>query len=84
MTEWDADDELGRALATLRAHDASPRRVERIRSRCTASLASRRAIDETTARRAGVWRSWIEPMVALSLGLLYLADAVRRALEVYR
>jgi hypothetical protein len=84
MTEWEDGDELGRALAALRVHDAAPGRVERIRSRCAALLAARRATGEASARRGAAWRPRLEPVAALSLGLLYLADVVRRALEVYR
>jgi hypothetical protein len=30
------------------------------------------------------WRTWLEPAIAISLGALYLAEAVTRALAVYR
>jgi len=83
MADWDPDGELGRALATMRVHDAPRERVERIRSRCAASLAARRP-GGAPARPAAAWRSWLEPLAALGLGLLYIADAVSRALEAYR
>jgi hypothetical protein len=34
--------------------------------------------------RAAGWRDWLEPAFALGLGALYLAEAVTRALAVYR
>ncbi len=34
--------------------------------------------------RGAAWRGWLEPAFALGLGALYLAEAVTRALAVYR
>jgi len=64
----------------LRVYDADAARVERIRARCVSALAAR------APRRRGVRgrRSWLEPALAVGLGVLYLADAVVRALAVCR
>jgi hypothetical protein len=85
VTTWEPEDAaVEEALSTLRVHDAAPERVERTRARCLAVLAARRG--KRVPRGGGVtgWRSWLEPAVALGLGALYLADAVVRALAVYR
>ena len=58
--------------------------MERIRARCVAVLAARRKAEEARAGRAAPWRVWLEPALALGLGALYLAEAVTRALAVYR
>ena len=39
---------------------------------------------EAHAARPAPWRAWLEPALALGLGALYLAEAVTRALAVYR
>jgi hypothetical protein len=83
MPTWEPGDEVDEGLCALRAHDASPKRVERIRARCLATLASRREEEESRARRLAGWRDWLEPALALGLSALYLADAVTRALAVY-
>ena len=49
-----------------------------------AVLAARRKAEEARAGRAVSWRAWLEPVLALGLGALYLAEAVTRALAVYR
>ena len=84
MTTWEPGDVVDEGLSALRVHDASPERVERIRARCLEVLASRRQKEGSRGRRLAGWRSWLEPAVALSLGALYLAEAVTRALAVYR
>jgi len=84
MTSWEPDDEVAEALSFLRVHDASPEGVERIRTRCLAALASRRENEDSRANRLATWRDWLEPAFALGLGALYLAEAVTRALAVYR
>ena len=84
MTTWEPRDAVDEDLSALRVHDASPERVERIRARCVAVLAARRTADEERAGRAAPWRAWLEPALALGLGALYLAEAVTRALAVYR
>ena len=78
---WDEGEE---GLRALRAHDASEARVERIRDRSVAALATRRPGPEPRPVRAAGWRDWLEPAFALGLGALYLAEAVTRALAVYR
>ncbi len=83
MASWELDDAVAEALSALRAHDASPERVERIRARCLSALAPRRDRESRASRLAG-WRGWLEPAFALGLGALYLAEAVVRALAVYR
>ena len=75
-------DEVEEGLRALRAHDASEARVERIRDRCLAALEARRP--RLRPARAVGWRDWLEPAFALGLGALYLAEAVTRALAVYR
>jgi hypothetical protein len=84
MTTWEPGDAVEEELSALRVHDASPERVERIRARCVAVLAARRKADEARAVRPATWRGWLEPALALGLGAPYLAEAVTRALAVYR
>ncbi len=84
MTTWEPGDAVDEGLAALRVHDASPERVERIRARCLAVLAARRGREKARRGRLAGWRSWLEPAFALGLGALYLAEAVTRALAVYR
>jgi hypothetical protein len=81
MTTWEPGGAIDVAVSALRVHDASPERVERIRARCLAALAARRGREEARFVR---WRGWLEPAFALGLGVLYLAEAVTRALAVYR
>jgi hypothetical protein len=83
MTTWEPGDSADEGLAALRAHDASPERVERIRARCLRVLVSRRGKERSRGRPFAGWTSWLEPALALSLGALYLAEAVTRALAVY-
>lgn len=68
---------------SLRTYDADPARVERIRARCVAALGARRRAAEAPPR-AAAWRTWLEPAFALSLGALYLAEAVARVVAAYR
>jgi len=68
----------------LHVHDADPERVERIRVRCLDGLAARRRRHGATRRSPGGWRAWFEPAVAVGLGMLYLAEAVVRALAAVR
>ena len=84
MAIWDPDDEVEEGLAALRVHNASPERVEEIRARCVAVLVERRGKEKARRGRRAAWRSWLEPALALGLGALYLAEAVTRALAVYR
>ena len=68
----------------LRVHDADPERAEQIRARCVALLERRRR--EADARGSRAWgpRGWLEPAVAVGLCVLYLAEAVGRALAAFR
>jgi len=84
MTTREPEDAVEADLSDLRVHDASPERVERIRGRCVSVLAARRKAEEARAGHAAPWRDWLEPALALGLGALYLAEAVTRALAVYR
>ena len=68
----------------LRVYDADPERVERIRGRCVSVLEARRPKPATRGSWASPWRSWLEPAVAVGVGVLYLAEAVARALAVCR
>jgi len=61
----------------LSVHDVDPERAERVRARCVAALAARPPRGAARSR----WGS-LEPAVALALGVLYLADAVARAVAV--
>ena len=85
MATWEPRDAVDEGLAALRVHDASPERVERIRARCLGVLVARRERERAQQGEllAG-WRNWLEPAFALGLGVLYLAEAVTRALAVYR
>jgi hypothetical protein len=83
MTTWEPGDAVDEGLAALRVHDASPERVERIRARCLGVLVSRRGKEKPRGRSLAGWTSWLEPALAFSLGALYLAEAVTRALAVY-
>jgi hypothetical protein len=67
----------------LRVYDADPERVERIRARCVSVLGARRH-EAPKLPRASALRSWLEPAVAVGVGVLYLAEAVARALAVCR
>jgi hypothetical protein len=67
----------------LRVHDADPERVERIRARCVAVLERRRRDVDSQVSRAAAPRGWLEPAIAVGLCLLYLAEAVSRALAMY-
>jgi hypothetical protein len=84
MTTWEPGDAIETDLSALRVHDASPERVERIRGRCVALLVARRTAEEGRARHPLPWLAWLEPALALGLGALYLAEAVTRALALYR
>ena len=84
MTTWEPDEAADEGLSALRVHDASPERVERIRARCLALLEARRRKEKTRPDVLTGWRGWLEPAFALGLGALYLAEAVTRALAVYR
>ncbi len=79
MASWDLDDAVDEALSGLRIHDAPPERAERIRARYRSELER----ESRTSRLAGR-RDWLEPAFAFGLGALYLAEAVVRALAVYR
>jgi hypothetical protein len=83
MTTWEPGDVVDEGLSALRVHDASAERVERIRARCMGALASRREKAERRARPLAGGTGWLEPALAFSLGALYLAEAVARALAVY-
>jgi hypothetical protein len=67
----------------LRVHDADPERVERIRARCVAVLERRHHDVGSQVSRAAARRGWLEPAIAVGLCLLYLAEAVSRALAMY-
>ena len=84
MSTREPGDEVEEGLRALRAHDAPQERVERIRARCVAALEARRPRPEPPPSRTLTWRDWLEPAFALGLGALYLAEAVTRALAVYR
>jgi anti-sigma factor RsiW len=84
MTSWEPGDEVEEALRALRAHDAGRERAERIRARCVAALEARRKVEVAAKGRGAAWRAWLEPAFAMGLGALYLAEAVTRALAVYR
>jgi hypothetical protein len=84
MTTWEPEDVVEEGLSALRAHDAPPERVERIRARCVSVLEARRCRAAERGSRVSGWRGWLEPALALGLGALYLAEAVTRALAVYR
>ena len=84
MTTWEPGDGVDVGLSALRVHDASPERAERTRARCVSALEARRSRTDARGVRAAGWRAWLEPALALGLGALYLAEAVTRALAVYR
>jgi hypothetical protein len=68
----------------LRVYDADPERVERIRARCVAILEARSREARARRSRPTGWRSWLEPAIAVGLGVLYVADAFARALAFFR
>jgi hypothetical protein len=84
MTTWEPADAVEEGLSALRVHDAAPPRIERVRARCLAALAAQRGTREARRETLAGWRGWLEPALALGLGALYLAEAVARALAVYR
>jgi hypothetical protein len=84
MTTWEPGDAVVKNLSALRVHDVPPQTAERIRARCLAVLAAQRRADEVRREGAPPWRTWLEPALALGLGAVYLAEAVARALALYR
>ena len=54
--------------------------IARIRARCVSLLEARRRETGTLGSRGPGWRAWFEPTLALGLGILYLAEAVARAI----
>jgi hypothetical protein len=84
MTTRHRGEEDATGLEALRAHDADPERVERIRGRCLAALAAGRRPGRTPRAPVPGWRGWVEPALAVGLGALYLAGVVARALAAYR
>jgi fatty acid desaturase len=84
MTSWEPGDEVEEALRALRVHDAGRERAERTRVRCVAVLEARRKAEAAARGRGATWRAWLEPAFAMGLGALYLAEAIGRALAVYR
>lgn len=85
MPTWEhVDEEVDDEIRALRVHDASAQRSARIRARCVAVLEARRPKEEPREHAAGGWRSWLEPAFAFGLSILYLADAVKGALALYR
>ena len=84
MTSWEPVGEVEEALRALRAHDAGHERAERIRARCVAALEARRKVESPAKAPRTGWRAWLEPAFAMGLGALYLAEAIGRALAVYR
>jgi hypothetical protein len=84
MATWEPGDEVYEGLSALRAHDASPERIERIRARCVAELAARKARPAPLRSLVLGWREWLEPAFALGLGALFLAEALARSLAAYR
>jgi hypothetical protein len=68
----------------LRIHDVDPDRAERIRLRCVTVLQARRLEAEARRSPGPAWRSWLEPAIAVSVGVLYVADAFARALAFFR
>ena len=84
MTTWEPGDVVDEGLLALRVHDAPQERVERIRARGVAALAAAQPRLAPPRSHSPGWRDWLEPAFALGLGALYLAEAVTRALAVYR
>jgi hypothetical protein len=84
MTSWEPGGQIEAGLRALRVHDSSRERAERIRARCVAALEARGRVEAPAKPAGAVWRVWLEPAFAIGLGALYLAEAVTRALAVYR
>jgi hypothetical protein len=84
MGDRDALGDLAPALAGLPAHDVPAARAGRARALCGAALARRRRAARPAAPTGGARRPWLVPLAALGFGLLFVADAVRRAAEAYR
>ena len=84
MARITSRDALDSALAGLRAHDASPARVERIRARSMAAIASRRRRAHARSLRAARWQRRAEMAAALGLSALYLVAAVGSSLALLR
>ena len=78
------NDPLFDEVATLRMRDVSERRADRLRRRCHAVIESqrrRRARDGTL--RPVSFRRVIGPAVAGVWCIVYLAEIIRRAAEIY-
>jgi hypothetical protein len=74
------DEEIKIGLSNLPQLDAVPSRIERIRSRCRASLEKSRP---QKVRYAQV-RRWLEPAIAFGVCALYLAVALGNSLTLFR
>lgn len=84
MTNQDPRTMLDAALGELRAHDADPESVDRIRERCVARLAARRRSRERARARLLRGYDRLEPALVVGLGTFYLAAVVRQALALLR
>jgi hypothetical protein len=85
MTGDDTDnDPLFEAVARLRMRDVDQRRGDRLRRRCHSVIESqrRRRARDGTLRPVSFWRV-IGPAVAGVWCVVYLAEIIRRAAEVY-
>ncbi len=78
------DGELEAALAGLAVRDAPTERVEAIRAACRSVLARRRQRAQARRQAVELWRGRLEVAVAACLGVLYLAGAAERAVEILR
>jgi hypothetical protein len=85
MTSDELDhDPLFRALSTLRMRDVHQRRADRLRRRCHAVFEARRTRPARLAMLHHVsFRRVIGPAVAGVWCIVYLAEIIRRAREVY-
>jgi hypothetical protein len=72
-------DAIGDELRALTVHDVSPAAAERTRNRCLAALSAHAA---TTARRRAARTTWLEPLAAIGVSLLYLVAAVRASMAL--
>jgi len=82
MESRDSRDVIEAGLAGLRAHDAAPECVEKIRARCLAALEAQRRQARAHPSRHSSWWGRLEPALALGCSAAYLAVAVGLSLHL--
>jgi hypothetical protein len=79
MTTEQWYESLEQQLRALTVHDVSVECDERTRDECLAVLAARRT-GPSAESRGTTWPARAEPLVAIAIGVVYLAAAVRASM----